>query len=543
MSTIGVPSKQTHPSAHPSGQVDSEVDGVIDHPDITTDSKSSLPAVPNASAVGQTNSSQTGGLRAGSAGAGASVRSDPHAPVQGDDQSEDHPSHLHLHQHHNGSTTTGGGTGHVPGHVHPSGIQVDVDVDVDGVEAEGTDRSHSHPHPHSQVELSDHVQGQVQVQPDDHVHHDGADGEGVGVGDHEPFDEMDAKAFWAALPIGDEHRPHPTTTIDELERLVSENAQVHVHVHPIHSHPEESDHHHHHHGHHHDVHHHHEHNEHDPYGPYSPAPDAPSAPESSLLQQQGSNSAAGSSSSGGQSGGQIRQGGMSANQMRQVSRSTGLRQTLPPGVAGGGGGGAGTGTGPDGGSSESLGGLGGQIRKLSESEPIGSTEGENSGGVGGVRRRTSNGVANVQNKKDNHKNVEKKRREKINAGIEALANYLPQVEKNKSTILQKAADYISHLKASETTNCEKWAMEKMMMDQAISDLKALVQAERHRRVDLEERVRLLEHELATEKDKVAASIGAADAGVGGTVGDSAGAGEVEGEDLSDRGLKRQRVDP
>lgn len=73
-------------------------------------------------------------------------------------------------------------------------------------------------------------------------------------------------------------------------------------------------------------------------------------------------------------------------------------------------------------------------------------------------------------RKDNHKEVERRRRETINEGINELAKIVPNCEKNKGSILQKAVQFIQTLKANETSNIEKWTLEKLLTEQAIGEL-------------------------------------------------------------------------
>lgn len=68
--------------------------------------------------------------------------------------------------------------------------------------------------------------------------------------------------------------------------------------------------------------------------------------------------------------------------------------------------------------------------------------------------------------------MERRRRETINEGINELAKIVPGCEKNKGSILQRAVQYIQQLKENEASNIEKWTMEKLLTEQAISDLSA-----------------------------------------------------------------------
>ncbi|KAJ6444794.1 helix-loop-helix DNA-binding domain-containingprotein [Purpureocillium lavendulum] len=75
-------------------------------------------------------------------------------------------------------------------------------------------------------------------------------------------------------------------------------------------------------------------------------------------------------------------------------------------------------------------------------------------------------------RKDNHKEVERRRRETINEGINELAKIVPGCEKNKGSILQRAVSFIQQLKENEQQNIEKWTLEKLLTEQAITELSA-----------------------------------------------------------------------
>jgi transcriptional regulator CBF1 len=68
--------------------------------------------------------------------------------------------------------------------------------------------------------------------------------------------------------------------------------------------------------------------------------------------------------------------------------------------------------------------------------------------------------------------VERRRRETINEGINELAKIVPGCEKNKGSILQRAVAFISQLKENEAQNIEKWTLEKLLTEQAITELSA-----------------------------------------------------------------------
>ncbi|KAN0129447.1 Psilocybin cluster transcription regulator [Lactarius tabidus] len=93
----------------------------------------------------------------------------------------------------------------------------------------------------------------------------------------------------------------------------------------------------------------------------------------------------------------------------------------------------------------------------------------------------------ARQRKDNHKEVERRRRGNINEGINELGRIVPNGsgEKAKGAILSRAVQYIHHLKENEARNIEKWTLEKLLMDQAMGDLQA--QLEEMRRMWEEER--------------------------------------------------------
>jgi len=85
-------------------------------------------------------------------------------------------------------------------------------------------------------------------------------------------------------------------------------------------------------------------------------------------------------------------------------------------------------------------------------------------------------------RKDNHKEVERRRRGNINEGINELGRLVPNGtgEKAKGAILSRAVQYIHHLKENEARNIEKWTLEKLLMDQAMGDLQAQLEEVKRR---------------------------------------------------------------
>jgi transcriptional regulator CBF1 len=118
----------------------------------------------------------------------------------------------------------------------------------------------------------------------------------------------------------------------------------------------------------------------------------------------------------------------------------------------------------------------------------------------------------ARQRKDNHKEVERRRRGNINEGINELARMIPQSggDKAKGAVLQRAVQYVRHLKDNEQKSMEKWTLEKLSMDQVIADWQTRykdcddqLRIERHRREELEAEVSRLKKLLGeTEEDEL-----------------------------------------
>ncbi|KAF8626656.1 hypothetical protein AX15_004747 [Amanita polypyramis BW_CC] len=125
-----------------------------------------------------------------------------------------------------------------------------------------------------------------------------------------------------------------------------------------------------------------------------------------------------------------------------------------------------------------------------QSAASGSSAATNSptGGRRGARNAAIGTDEWTRQRKDNHKEVERRRRGNINEGINELGRIVPNGngEKAKGAILARAVQYIHHLKENEARNIEKWTLEKLLMDQAMSDLQA--QLEEMKRLWDEERM-------------------------------------------------------
>ncbi|KAF9512834.1 hypothetical protein BS47DRAFT_1318001 [Hydnum rufescens UP504] len=173
---------------------------------------------------------------------------------------------------------------------------------------------------------------------------------------------------------------------------------------------------------------------------------------------------------------------------------------------------------------------------------------ERGGGSGGVgpsvkpsgppkgrkRREGINSEDWARVRKDNHKEVERRRRGTINQGINELGMIIPNSgggERAKGAVLNRAVIYIRQLKENEARNIEKWTLEKLLMDQAMGDLQAQMEDMRRRWDDDRSRLGMLERELTDVRAQLAAAKAAAtsESTAGATTSESAG-------------NKRQRVD-
>ena len=66
--------------------------------------------------------------------------------------------------------------------------------------------------------------------------------------------------------------------------------------------------------------------------------------------------------------------------------------------------------------------------------------------------------------------MERRRRETINEGINEIAKIVPGCEKNKGSILQRAVNYIVQLKTDNEKAAKAWNLEKIIMEQAVSEV-------------------------------------------------------------------------
>lgn len=87
-----------------------------------------------------------------------------------------------------------------------------------------------------------------------------------------------------------------------------------------------------------------------------------------------------------------------------------------------------------------------------------------------VKLVSTNPVEISRIKKLNHKEVERRRRETINNAIRELQELVPTTHTNKAQIIRKASEFIKKLKEKEESLVNKWTLEKIITDQAISEL-------------------------------------------------------------------------
>lgn len=66
--------------------------------------------------------------------------------------------------------------------------------------------------------------------------------------------------------------------------------------------------------------------------------------------------------------------------------------------------------------------------------------------------------------------MERRRREAINEGINEISRIVPNCDKNKGAILQRAIEYICHLHDEKKNLTERWEQTNMTTTHAISEI-------------------------------------------------------------------------
>ncbi|KAG2416136.1 hypothetical protein HFD88_007328 [Aspergillus terreus] len=92
-----------------------------------------------------------------------------------------------------------------------------------------------------------------------------------------------------------------------------------------------------------------------------------------------------------------------------------------------------------------------------------------------------------QIRKNNHKEVERRRREAINEGINQIARLVPNCDKNKGAILQRAIEYICQLHEEKKAMSDRWEQNNMTTTHAINEISSQnskLKAEVNRRGDI-----------------------------------------------------------
>ncbi|CAE6513970.1 unnamed protein product [Rhizoctonia solani] len=137
-----------------------------------------------------------------------------------------------------------------------------------------------------------------------------------------------------------------------------------------------------------------------------------------------------------------------------------------------------------------------QVNSGPSAEPASAPSGP--GGKKGGKWAAQDTVDWQRKRKDNHKEVERRRRSNINEGINELARMVPNVgaEKAKGAILSRSVQYIHDLKENEARNIEKWTLEKLLMDQAMGDLQAQLDEMRQRLEEERQKREQVEAQLA-----------------------------------------------
>lgn len=77
-----------------------------------------------------------------------------------------------------------------------------------------------------------------------------------------------------------------------------------------------------------------------------------------------------------------------------------------------------------------------------------------------------------QIRKNNHKEVERRRREAINEGINQISRLVPNCDKNKGAILQRAIEYICQLQDEKKNIDERFEQHSLTTNHALSEISA-----------------------------------------------------------------------
>ncbi|WFC93788.1 basic helix-loop-helix protein [Malassezia brasiliensis] len=127
--------------------------------------------------------------------------------------------------------------------------------------------------------------------------------------------------------------------------------------------------------------------------------------------------------------------------------------------------------------------------------------------LGGARYKRKGPELDRQ-RKDNHKEVERRRRSAINDGIVQLSQIVPGCDvknTNKGSIIIAAVRYIQDLKNNEASNIEKWTLEKLLMDQAMNDLSISLDESRREVERLRAQLGLAEANASSSAEKQGAA--------------------------------------
>ncbi|KAJ5709063.1 hypothetical protein N7493_010397 [Penicillium malachiteum] len=129
-------------------------------------------------------------------------------------------------------------------------------------------------------------------------------------------------------------------------------------------------------------------------------------------------------------------------------------------------------------------------------QPMGPTHGHNSTAAAVYAAREAQSMNQKptvgspewhQIRKNNHKEVERRRREAINEGINQIARLVPNCDKNKGAILQRAIEYIAQLQDDRKNIESRFEAQGLTLNHAISELTATNtkwKAEINRRSDI-----------------------------------------------------------
>ncbi|KAJ1551208.1 basic helix-loop-helix protein, partial [Nowakowskiella sp. JEL0078] len=105
-------------------------------------------------------------------------------------------------------------------------------------------------------------------------------------------------------------------------------------------------------------------------------------------------------------------------------------------------------------------------------------------------------------RKETHKEIERRRRDLINEGINELSKLIPNQEKNKGRIIMRAVEYILDLQTERADHLEKCNFEKMISADTIAHLHASMEYFKKNNEQTKEQLRKVTEEYEKDRERL-----------------------------------------